>query len=280
MTVSTLFEPINRAHAVVETVFFFELLDRVLHDEGFPNKIKSALNDFFNKAEVAPSVEFTFDLATGATLQKSSDALNFTRGDPSDGSVSWVLRVNGVHVSLHCVEYTRWDAVYASAKMVLAKVFKLLREDNGILSFGMKVIDRFDYLGSEEEFNISELLSERSRYLPVNLFSSRNRWHVNSGWFVAYQNAIEVLHQLALDSSIHTDELGNFKNFITIDHTATFKTLNPIVREPAVHAPFDEQALGFIDAAFHHLHLENKRVMIDLLRSEVSRKLNISARAV
>ncbi|QGG77747.1 TIGR04255 family protein [Pseudomonas syringae] len=280
MTVSTLFEPINRAHAVVETVFFFEFLERVIHDEASQTKLRSALARHFTRVDSAPSMEFTIDLATGASLQKQSDALNFIEPGEGEGEILWMLRVNGLHASLHCLDYTRWDNVFEKAVDIFKAMFGSVKNDNGLVTMGLKVLDRFEYLGAAEQYNIEQLFSRQSVHLTEKVFESDNRWHVHTGWFSEVEKNREILNQLSIDSSVHTDELGATKSYVTIDHASTLKGLNPTIRDAVISFRDNEEYMNEVSSIYRVMHESNKKVVLELLQPQVSKRLNLVWRSV
>lgn len=279
MTVGTLFEPINRAHAVVETIFFFEFADRLLSDDSAPAKLRETMAQVFPKAEAAPSMEFTFDLTTGASMQKTSDALTFSKGGEQGGTPAWVLRVNANHVSIHCVEYTRWAPVYAEASDMMARIFEFVKPENLLTSIGLKVLDRFKYNGTREEFNAEELLRRDSEYLSQNIFSSLDRWHINTGWFSVSEKDKTLLNQLSVDSSGHANENGGADSFVTIDHVIILKHVVDSVRIPFDLQLKSDKIMDSISDIYTQMHDANKNVMLGLIQPELAKKLKLLQRA-
>ncbi|MGO0702707.1 TIGR04255 family protein [Pseudomonas paracarnis] len=279
MTVGTLFEPINRAHAVVETIFFFEFSDRLLSDEASPAKLRETMSHVFPKAEAAPSMEFTFDLTTGASMQKTSDALTFSKGDEQGQAPSWLLRVNANHVSIHCMEYTRWAPVYEEAWSMMARIFEFVRPENLLNSIGLKVLDRFKYLDSRDKFDAEQLLRKDSEFLSKNIFRSLDRWHINTGWFDFFHNGKPLLNQLSIDSSGHETEGVGIENFVTIDHVVIIKNVIDGKRNPLEVRPKSEEIAASIADIYSQMHNANKSVLIDLIQPDFAKKLNLVQRA-
>lgn len=278
MTVGTLFEPINRAHAVVETIFFFEFSDRLLSDEASPAKLRETMSHVFPKAEAAPSMEFTFDLTTGASMQKTSDALTFSKGDEHGQNPSWVLRVNANHVSIHCMEYTRWAPIFDEAWKMMARIFEFVKPENLLNSVGLKVLDRFRYLGTRDQFDAEQLLHKDSEFLSKNIFRSLDRWHINTGWFDLFVKGAPLLNQLSIDSSGREAEGVGLENFVTIDHVIILKNVIDGKRNPLDIRPKSEEIMHSITSIYAEMHSANKSVMIDLIQPDYAKKLNLVQR--
>ena len=155
------YSPINKAHSIVETVFFIQF------NKPFSDSTKSKLiaigddlKDQLPKSNLINKTAFKFDMSAlnnssvneievvGIELQKTND----------DGSLSWMLRIAEDIISVHCLDYTRWDDVWEKAKYYLNKSREHIGgRDNFISCIGLRYIDRFCYNGKPNESNLKEL---------------------------------------------------------------------------------------------------------------------------
>lgn len=275
MSAGILFKPLNGAHAVVETVFFFEFADRPFSDELVRGLLTDAYKAQLPTREETPSYEINFDMASEKTSQRISISYTFSTKREENSAPEWAVRINnGNQVSIHCTSYTRWDAVSSEAFKYLSELAKCAKTDLRLNSLGFKVVDRFEYIPDVGEYDLTKLLRSDSLYILPKAFAAGEKWHAHSGWFTPTAEDKKILNHLNIDSSaLSFDHLAP-KIYVSIDHTqARQREENEISALPAY-----SDVESFVSSArdfFKPLHIQNKLVVANLLTDDSSRRLNL-----
>lgn len=179
------FSPINKAHAIVEVVFFVQFVPDFSETAirklvGVEHDLKDELpkSSQIHKIETAlklgpegPQGQFQEKL-TGMELQSIK----------RDGSLDWMLRISENTISVHCLDYSTWEKVWQQARKYLYRAFKRVEGTSSfIAAIGLKYIDRFLYEGNEDEYNASGLFDPETDLIFRRAFSSTPLWHCHSG---------------------------------------------------------------------------------------------------
>lgn len=279
MTSSFPFEPIKKSHAVGELVVYFEVLDKLFSTKSEAQKAKEVITPFFSRADDSPSVEINLDI-NGATTEQRRDGFTFIKFRDGTQEMSWVLRMSGNHLSLHSIDYTRWDAIFPQIIDYLTTAFSVIERPLNFSSIGIKVIDRFRFVGATpEDYKLGVLLDPNSKYISQHAFSAGQRWHVNTGWFEkspAGDETEELLHQLNADSSMFVGAEGKNEALVSIDHSATLGNINRMGGIPLRRfSNKDQHFFSSLRDSLQFLHEKNKQIVFDLLNKEVASKINL-----
>ena len=281
MTRDLPFRPVNSAHAIVECTIFVEFVPAFSHTvrERFVNNLASQLQNDLPKANVQKVLETEINIQEGkpsGTLREELNGVELQR-IKSDGSLEWMLRTTENIVSVHCLNYTRWNDIWPEAKRYLQFALRQVRgSDNFVSSIGIKYIDRFVYDGINEDYQVSNLFSEETDLISKRLFSKGPLWHSHTGWFA---NIVEIgstcLNQLNVDAT-YANFSGLRKPVVTIEHNVI---LNEDKNSDSISSYLDYEGgnenNARLDQIMRALHMTNKNVLSSLLNSEMKRKINL-----
>lgn len=275
MSGGIVFKPVNGAHAVVETVFFFEFSTRILSDEAIEEYLAPAYADALARVDQSGSVELSFDAASRESTQREIFTYTFSNGsDEENEAPEWAVRItDGIQVSIHCTAYTRWDAVSKQAFKFLDKLARHSQATLDLRSLGFKVVDQFRYEPSEGTYDLRLLCSPSSSYLSPKNFESGDRWHNNSGWFWEHPNGKQILNHLNVNSSAVSVQHKAPHTYVTMDHV---QVLRREEEGDALFCSFDaDQFSRVAHEFFEPLHDQNKLVIKNLLTEEACRRLSL-----
>lgn len=270
-----MFKPVHGAHAVVETVFFFEFAAPILSDEAIDGNLSAAYAEILGRVDKAGSIEVSFDAATRQSSQREIFTYTFSNGgDEESEAPEWAVRIiDGIQVSIHCTAYTRWDAVSKQAFEFLDKLAMHAQAALDLRSLGFKVVDQFRYEPSEGPYDLRLLCKQSSSYLARKNFESGDRWHNNSGWFWGHPNGKQILNHLNVNSSAMAVQYTAPHTYVTIDHV---QVLRREEEGDALLSSVDaDQFSRVVQEFFEPLHDQNKLVINDLLTEEACRRLSL-----
>ncbi|MCI0562739.1 MAG: TIGR04255 family protein [Nitrososphaera sp.] len=273
------YSPINEAHAIVEVVMFVEFSPPFAESTirkliGIEHDVKS---DF---PKVSPVQMRVINVATDKITQILRDQtvgieLQSIR---RDGSLEWMIRTTENAISVHCLDYSRWEDIWAQAKGYLDKAFRHLEgSDSFIASVGLKYIDRFVCNGDPEQSKLEDLFKKDTDLISKRAFSTGPLWHCHSGWFEDLSiSSVKCLNQLNLDATF-TNIKRNRKLVITVDHNAIAK-IPPENNGLSILKGTDGPDGLSLDVIMEALHDRNKAMMSDLLSEQMARRINLHAK--
>jgi uncharacterized protein (TIGR04255 family) len=127
-----------------------------------------------------------------------------------DGTLSWRLLVQQNQVTVNCLDYESWEAVWPRAKDYLHRTVDLFADEGNLVSNGhLQYINAFHWRdGNETIPDFAELLNTESDRIPRSFWQRSSReWHLQQGWFedVSLPLPGRVLHRENLASQ---DELN------------------------------------------------------------------------
>lgn len=271
------FEPSKGSHALIETVFFVQFSPEI-EVEAF-TRIDAGSADIVAQLPRKTEMKRFQLLLTPDGGQAATDmlgGLEFARIAPN-GEVSWLLRLSPDSLSVHCLDYTRWDEVWTEARNLLLMALGKVPSGVGIAGVGLKNVDRFSYAGDMTAYRIEELFRHPSRYIAGVVYEAGQRWHCHTGWFASLDDVgdeilkqHEVLNQLNLSSGQEVNPTGA-NTFVNIDH-------NMLVRSNQVgELGISSGRHDWLDNLMSRLHFDNKKVLADILTDEVGRRINLAA---
>jgi uncharacterized protein (TIGR04255 family) len=277
------FKPINSAHAIVECVIFFEFAPFFSQAvrERFVNNLASQLKHDLPKIERKNIVETAISVKDGNPSWSSKEELSGVELQriKSDGTLEWMLRTTQNIISVHNLDYTRWDNIWIEAKKYLQTAFEPLQgADNFVNSIGIKYIDRFVYDGAVDNYQISNLFSEETDLLPRKLFASNPLWHSHIGWFENVKGiGLPCLNQINIDGTY-----ANFSNrkkpVVTIEHNAILRAGDNLDSISSYLSQQEEDKDSTkLDQIMHALHIVNKGVLSSLLNDKMKININLGS---
>ncbi len=269
-----MFEPINKAHAIVEMVIFF----------GFPAgpetedvvneiiTIKDSLKDDFPNSNLNQG----YRLNVGEEKVDRIPGAELTHHRKGDGHPDWLIRISANSFSVHCLDYTRWDDVWKKSYKYISTAFKTIESiDLPLTEIGLKYVDRFKYLGNSNDYKIEELLRTDSGLIFDRAFSSGRRWHSHVGWFDTHGfNGEEILNQLKLDSTIFQQPEPD-ATFVLIDHTTSLRAQDrDMLNKYKQTVPTQG---GVLDSLIQFMHNNNKTVMQKILQKDIAGRIKLAS---
>jgi uncharacterized protein (TIGR04255 family) len=273
------FRPINKAHAIVEVVWYIQFSGEF--SKGALNKfltLKGPLADDLPKFSEIQKFSFAIT-PQGAAAQHELGGLEFQR-IKKDGSLGWMLRIQDNSISTHCLDYSTWTQSWQDASKYLHLALSNIEgPDLPVSLVGLKYIDRFLYEGPADQLDMSKLLQGNSELLFPKAFRAGPLWHCHTGWFetVAGCNS-DCLNQLNIDAA-YTTIAGERKHTTTIDHNALVRFSQGEDKLQAIvgDSPNDTSQLNTIMNA---LHDGNKKVLANLLTAEMSERIFLKAKEI
>ena len=185
-----------------------------------------------------------------------------------DGGLDWQMQANQNWLAVNCLSYTRWDAVFAQAFSLLFRGMKDLKKDDlYICSITLQYIDQFIWDGQMSEYDISEIIDRNSGYFPAAFSCDGPAWHLHSGAYdlsAVPATGRRVMRRVHLDAQIDN---GTANTRMDVSLTADY-----------LQSEFDIRPIDWADvhAEFEALHLENKKIMREILPSEMQDKISLS----
>lgn len=265
------FEPINSAHAIVETMFFCEFnsplgndsIERLLeleHEENIRAELPA-----FKKVEAA-SILFSTDnegLNLKEKLPKGVIGAILQRVRP-DGTPEWHVQVSQDTLLVQCFEYSDWKRTWAKAKKYIqAVLFKILPSEVLISSIGLKYVDQFVFEGDYKvDYNPRLLFNPETALIHKKGFDSGYRWHCHTGWFDPFEG-VECLNQLNIDAAI----LQKGTHTTKIEHNMVMRSLNTNIEKLL--------ELEVMNKYMAYMHQANKKVLLDILTSQMAKRISL-----
>jgi len=265
------FRPCNEAHAIQEVIFV------LLFSRNFKKQEVSALeaahdlwrDDLprFRKPHM-----FAVHFGNEPPTQEPIAGCMFDKYKP-DGSLAWRLQANEDSLVVNCLDYTRWNDVWGSAKRFLDSATKALEAEGlFIRSVGLQYIDLFLWDGDANDYDSSELLKADSDFIPASIRNKGPFWHLHQGWFQECDEPLtgRLLERMHLDSA---DDTAKGELFVRCDNTLRIDLFTPI--DP--NEFFDQQD-GFSDSVYDFLHEKNKHVMRNYLNEETVKNIRLDSK--
>ena len=269
------FQPYRGAHALVESVFYLNFAPHL--DEG---QLRLLGNPFPELSDLLPehnplkSIQLKLDQTGSQSVSESPAGAEYSRLR-SDGLNEWVVRIEAQALSIHCLEYTRWDEIWPKAKKIMLVVLERIASGTTISAIGLKNIDRFDFSGTEEQYDISGLFNLQSPKIPAEVADKGPLWHAHLGWFhnIAADNdlqgdAIQTLNQLNLAGSKERTPSGS-KYFVSIDQNLMLRG------EAEDQLTVANKDHDYIDNVFRAFHQLNKDTLGELLTEPMRKRINL-----
>lgn len=281
MTNMNFFEPVNKEHAIVECVFFAEFMpsfsDSILQRLF---NLKETLQDDLPNTEEVRAFGGNFNPAETANVHFTNKqvGLNLQRIKP-DGQIGWALKITENSISVHCLDYTRWQNILPKTMSFLSKAFQNIEGlENDLSKIGLRYVDRFVYHGSEENYKVSYLFKENNSYLPQRIYESHLLWHTHLGWFETIEKNkknLPCLNQMNIDS-LYMSLLSSRKLITNIAHNMIINLDN--LKNKTEYFDFsdiDNKEKSIFCDMMEHLHNVNKDLMSNLLAKDIKQKINL-----
>jgi uncharacterized protein (TIGR04255 family) len=264
------FEPVNKSHAIAEAIVFFEFTPNLQPVMPQLLQLKDELKERLPKAELSPSMQVQFNPNGQINFVSNNDLKLSTFA--SDGALRWQLNITQNSISVHCIDYTRWNAVWLEMRSFIAAAFKHFGASPVVMSgLGLKYIDRFIWSGSEDDYATSDLFKQDAVFLSGSSFKSGARWHCHTGWFARHEHS-EILNQLNVDSARNV-MAGRPAVVVTVDHAQLLRSDN--VQELSEFGKVPGKEPEKLDALMDRLHNDNRGVILELLIPQMATRIGL-----
>jgi uncharacterized protein (TIGR04255 family) len=267
------FEPIYKAHAIVEMVVFFEFAQGLGGTMERLLLLGSEMKGDFPSSNILQAVEVTFPPNQQPTNQAvRNDGVELHRFKP-DGTFEWLIRITSRSISIHCLEYTRWEDVWFKINRYISTIFRKLAGAEVVISgVGLKYVDQFVFHGEIENYDLSQLFKKDTPVLNSRAFSSGANWHCYCGWFQDMTGLGKVLSQMNTTGIKQDGEHG----VIVIDHTFTLHThTEDTLLAPCLSPNSEgEEARSNI---IEKMHAANKYLLSELLVDSMQQRISLCA---
>jgi uncharacterized protein (TIGR04255 family) len=266
------FEPIYKAHAIVEMVVFFEFahgldgnMDRLL-------PLRSEMEDDFPRSNLLQAVEIVFPPNQQQASQETRriDGIELQRFK-RDGTFEWLIRITSRSISVHCLEYTRWGYIWPTINRYISTIFGKLAGTNAVLSgVGLKYVDQFVYQGEVKSYDLSRLFKRDTSLLHPRAFSSGTSWHCNCGWFQDMEGLGKILCQMNITGIAQDEQCG----IVVIDQTSVYHSQG---EDTLLETCLSSDRLGedTRSQVIEKMHTDNKHILSELLVDEVQTRISL-----
>ena len=131
------FSPINKAHAILEVVFYIQFApDFAVSAIRKLMEIEHELKEELPKSSQINKFETTFGVGQDSQKGQFSEktiGIELQRIG-SDGSIKWMLRTTENVIAVHCLDYSTWDTVWECARKYFYKAFKRIDGESNFIN--------------------------------------------------------------------------------------------------------------------------------------------------
>jgi uncharacterized protein (TIGR04255 family) len=264
------FQPINDDHAI-QSASVVVSLDKNLPPSFVDTLVKlpAAWRADLPAMEFSQLLDVGINPQTGAPASRMVRGVEFSHKRP-DGSASWLLSALAKDLRIETALYTRWDAIWAKARTILANVVSQLAaheraNEINVASLGHTVVDVFYTTNSNPDFR--ELFCANDM-IPPGLYSRGALWHCHTGWF-ENRNGGRILNQLNIGITQGPDPSvqGSERLIVTIQHNQVYQLTE--------HLP-----LSGLDNAMSEvpiMHEANKNLLRTILANGIQERIKINS---
>jgi uncharacterized protein (TIGR04255 family) len=264
------FEPINKEHAIVEVVFFFEFAQGLDDQMDRLIPLRKELSDIFPSNDFIEVFEMSINGEEKTSNTKTKIGGIELRRFKENGNLDWMIRISTNFVSIHCMEYAGWEDVWNKINSYAGKILEKLAGSNvNISAIGLKYVDQFIFHGNTDEYDISHLFKENNSLINPRAFNSSGQWHCHSGWFENTEELGSILSQMNIDSLVQSPETI----VIVIDNTL-IRRADTIDGLGAYRVP-NQSGANVRSILANCMHDINKHLLGELLVDVIQQRINL-----
>ncbi len=198
----------------------------------------------------------------------------------SNGKPDWSLRTENEKIVVTCFDYDRWDTIWPKARNFLLRAAHVVSsETNPVTQCGMQVIDKFIYTDVDRTYNIEDVFNISSPFLSKHVLDSGKFWHIHQGWF---ENSLlennengKILNILNISTDYDGSNEGDLN--CAIDHIGQYNFDESAPIEKLIGKNYNEQGTPLLNELFLELHINNKKILENLLSEEQLKKIGLKA---
>lgn len=187
-----------------------------------------------------------------------------------DGRFERHIQAAGNMLVFHSFKYTSFSEFKLGALKYVGAIVETLNPELVLQEVGLRVVDKFLYGPNilEENYRVSEIFKENSKYLTPAAYEAGLLWHVFQGWFEPWGgDGCKILNQLHLSN---TNSQGIAGSATVIDHRAAFKRVNQSLKLGEILS----EPLG-LNEIMEKLHAGNKQALLELLAENKAREIGL-----
>ena len=182
--------PFGGNNAIQNVVFAVEWSDklsaselraiRALHEDPQNTEFRKTLTKVDESEMLMINID---DKSMQNNNVKDIGGVHFTRPSTSNvGVVSKALNITRQNCLAVIAEYSRWDTVWPEVQKWIQLVLPKILPTHAVTAFGLQYVDVFFWKAPLAELNLREVLAEKSKLLPKNVFDNPNLWHSHHGY--------------------------------------------------------------------------------------------------
>lgn len=260
------FQPCNSDHAIQSATF--TLTFATFLPAAGVNVLRSRADIVAELPAIQAPQGVALNLAPASTLggvplQRRIPGVQLSHLRP-DGTPAWALRMMGPELAVECNRYTRWDRVWDTASRYIGaglEAARSIEKAPRVAVIAHNIVDLF--IAGSEKYDLSTLM-KKSDLVASNIFSSGSNWHNHLGWFMpkAEEN-YGWLNQLNIDGI----KLPSGQYAVQFSHNQELRFTNAIEIT---------EAEGLLTHRMNALHLNNKKVLSELLTEQMIIKIGLT----
>ena len=266
--------PFANQHAIQNALFVLEWKDRLTEKDvrdlkGRIQQRHSAFTVF--KPQKMVVLNLTTGAADGTSPESSASENGFVfelPGEPMQPARR-TLNVMPEQCQITINDYSRWSKVKADVDEYVQSIMAVAgANSNSLQAIGLQYTDVWIWKANPADLNMSEVFNRNSPLLVQNVFNLKSYWHSHHGYF-------EPMKDVALPPRLNNINVSRTQqgeldaiNVVT-SHRLTLPRLWDL-DTPA-------KKIALISAVQDEFHLENKRILRQLLTPGVLKKIKLTA---
>ena len=190
-----------------------------------------------------------------------------------NGQPARILSLSNNVLSVSFMDYEGWPSVQQDIEKYLTpSMARLPLTDNPVIAYGLRFIDRYNYLGDAADADAKQLFRNGNPYTAPQVFEAGSTWHSNTGWFDTRigRSGDRILHNVNIAS-----RPLDMTSAVTVEHNATVQLESPRHSSDALFSPAQEGQLDLLKT-LELLHDQNKDVLRGALVPEMLRKIGLA----
>jgi uncharacterized protein (TIGR04255 family) len=263
------FRPKNKEHAIHEASFALRFsepvaggaLDRIA---AVAEKIQRDLPD----RDTVTSVSMSH---VGARYSSSEPAVSgyiFQKRSPNSSELpEWGLRIQEDLISVSCLLYTTYDAVWKRVRDYFLLLAPLVTTGSRVIrQISLQYTDHFIADSALDSPGVESVLNTATTLLPSHVFAKPSPWQVYQGWFEVGTEKSKLLAVL----DVTLEHFGEPVRLVI--NNSLSRDLPPDVSR---HLHGEAEIGEAIDKYFSELHQRNKDILMEVLTPEMCQRINL-----
>ncbi|MBY0499323.1 MAG: TIGR04255 family protein [Nitrosomonas sp.] len=260
--------PAAKAHAIQSVSFILEWQDE-LSDQTLSNvqMLGNSLKSDFPEALIQKMVKINLGQQSNPLTVDGHDMLGgmvFIRKGRFGDIVSQI-NISRLNCVVMIKEYSRWVPTLEAVMRYLKIVTPVIMKEKSINTVALQYIDVFTWKDDPKNLNLNEIFLEDSPYIAPNALEQKGLWHCHHGYWI---QEFENLNGNCLDNI----------NIDTVESSGDRAIQITTIHKFALNEPLrlsTSNYLTSIEDIENKLHMHNKKILKQLLSSEVCKKINL-----